>query len=291
MIERTCRSATEPLIQAVASAAHKGGAALSWLGQAGFAVHIGGVDLLIDPYLSDHLADKYADGPYSHERMMPPPLDAAAIPHLDYVLCTHRHGDHMDPPLLRALALRLPHLRFVVPEAVADHAVDVVGLPAERLCLMDDGRQKMLAPNVQLSGVAAAHETLEQNAYSHHRFLGYVLKSPHACLYHSGDCVPYDGLTTRVRGHAPDLALLPVNGRAETLTADGIAGNFTLDEAIVLCQETAIPSMIAHHHGLFAFNTIDAEVIDTAAERPGMSLDLIRPRLDDIYRITHERAD
>ena len=54
--------------------------ALAWLGQAGFLVRHAGLRLLIDPYLSDHLARKYAGTEFPHTRMMPAPLDAAAVP-------------------------------------------------------------------------------------------------------------------------------------------------------------------------------------------------------------------
>ena len=52
---------------------------LAWLGQAGFALRHAGRRWLIDPYLSDHLARKYAGTEFPHERMPPPPLNAEEI--------------------------------------------------------------------------------------------------------------------------------------------------------------------------------------------------------------------
>jgi len=46
-----------------------------WLGQAGFVFQAGGRRLLIDPYLSDTLADKYRGSATPHERMASPPID------------------------------------------------------------------------------------------------------------------------------------------------------------------------------------------------------------------------
>jgi hypothetical protein len=39
-----------------------------------------------------------------------------------------------------------------------------------------------------------------------------------------------------------------------------------LEEAVDLCQKADVPTMIAHHYGMFAFNTIPEERIDRAAE-------------------------
>jgi L-ascorbate metabolism protein UlaG (beta-lactamase superfamily) len=71
--------------------------------------------------------------------------------------------------------------------------------------------------------------------------------------------------SARAPGQQIDLALLPVNGRDTERLTKGIAGNFTLAEAIGLCRQARIPALIAHHYGMFAFNTIDAETIDQAA--------------------------
>ena len=47
-----------------------------------------------------------------------------------------------------------------------------------------------------------------------------------------------------------------MNGRSAELTARGIPGNLTLDEAVALTINSGAPAMIAHHHGLFEFNTL-----------------------------------
>ena len=67
--------------------------AFYWLGQAGFALAWRERCWLVDPYLSDHLARKYAGQEFSHERMAPAPIHAEEFPRVDLVLCTHRHGD------------------------------------------------------------------------------------------------------------------------------------------------------------------------------------------------------
>ena len=69
---------------------------LCWLGQAGFVIDGGGLRAVIDPYLSDSLAEKYRGKAFAHRRMMPAPVAPDGIAHVDLVLATHAHTDHLD---------------------------------------------------------------------------------------------------------------------------------------------------------------------------------------------------
>ena len=53
--------------------------------------------------------------------------------------------------------------------------------------------------------------------------------------------------------------------QGEALTSSGIAGNLTLDEANALARGIGATAMIAHHYGMFAFNTLEPERIDRFA--------------------------
>lgn len=237
---------------------------LVWLGQAGFWIETGAHRILIDPYLSDSLARKYQGQRNDHRRMMPPPVLPEALPRPDIVLVTHAHTDHMDPETLAPLARRFPDLPIVVPAARLDVARDRIG-PAAPLIAADAGQVITPLPGLTLTVLPAAHETLDRDAAGHHFFLGYAIRSGGLTLYHSGDCIPFDGLAAAVRALAADIALLPVNGRDATRLSSGIPGNFTLPEAIALAHSANIPFLIPHHFGMFAFNTLAEAEIDSAA--------------------------
>ena len=113
--------------------------------------------------------------------------------------------------------------------------------------------------------VPSAHETLTIDARHQHEWLGYVIDVAGMRLYHSGDCIPYPALAATLANLAPQVALLPVNGRDPGRSGNGVPGNFTLDEAIALCREVPIPVMVAHHYGMFDFNTVEPQVIDARA--------------------------
>jgi len=257
---------------------------LAWLGQAGFALRAAGRRLLIDPYLSDHLARKYAGKEFPHVRLMPSPVDAGALRDLDLVLCSHRHGDHMDPGSLPELARNNPRCRFVVPRAEKEYALSI-GLDESRLIPANDGDSVRVSESLEIRVIASAHETLQTNARGEHHFLGFILRLGGITLYHAGDCVVYDGLAQRLREERVDVALLPVNGRSAALTARGVPGNMSFAEARDLCAAAGIGLMVPHHFGMFAFNTADpAELRRQIAET--IAPHCLLPEADKYYRFT-----
>ncbi|MCB1445555.1 MAG: MBL fold metallo-hydrolase [Rhizobiaceae bacterium] len=241
------------------------GLTFHWLGQAGFVIDIAGRRLVVDPYLSDSLAEKYRGTPRPHRRMMPPPVAPAGIAHVDYVCCTHAHTDHMDPGTLPALLAANPSACLVAPRAMRKTALDRSGLAESRLIAVEAGESLELSAGLGLTATRAAHETLERDDAGDHRFLGYCLSDGASTLWHSGDCIPFDGLAGEIAALRPDIALLPVNGRRPELSDNGVPGNFTLDEAVDIARAAGASVLVAHHYGLFDFNTLEPGLIDVRA--------------------------
>jgi len=254
-----------------------GNKSIHWLGQAGFWINTGLHHVLIDPYLSDSLAKKYAGKPFEHRRMIAPPVAPDALPRPDIVLVTHAHTDHMDAETLAPLQRRFPDLPFVVPAARLDIARARIG---DGACLIGVDADQTYTPldGLTLHVLPAAHENFEQDEAGRHAFLGYAFASNGMRIAHSGDTIPYDGLAARLRAFGVDILLLPVNGRDAMRRDGGIPGNMFLDEAIDIAIKAGSPYLIPHHFGMFSFNTLDPKIIDHAAKLNRQPI-IVRPEI------------
>ena len=98
-------------------------------------------------------------------------------------------------------------------------------------------------------------------------------------IYHSGDCVLYDGLVERLNKWKIDIALLPINGRDP---ARGVAGNFSAAEAVQLGKESNASLVIPCHNEMFEFNTVSPQEFVRAAEQNGQKYRVLKcgERLD-----------
>ncbi|MCX4471733.1 MBL fold metallo-hydrolase [Micromonospora sp. NBC_01655] len=262
-----------------------------WLGQAGFWLTAtgpgGAAHLLVDPYLSDSLARKYAGTTFPHVRMLPPPVTTADLPPLCAVLSSHAHTDHMDPDTLVPLMAAQPELRLACPRAVLDQALRRSRAPRSRLDALADGDRVDYGP-FTVTALPAAHEERVRDSRGDDHFLGYVVEVAGTRVYHSGDCVPWDGQIERLAALDIDVALLPVNGRDAHRLAHGVPGNFDFAEAVALCAAAGIGTLVPHHWGMFAFNTVDPATFDLdAAARRGVTVRV--PRHDGTLDLTVTR--
>jgi len=74
---------------------------VTWIGHATVLVRVGGLNILTDPHFTERASPLALAGP---RRVVPPAIPLAELPHIDAVLVSHSHYDHLDAPTVRALA-------------------------------------------------------------------------------------------------------------------------------------------------------------------------------------------
>jgi L-ascorbate metabolism protein UlaG (beta-lactamase superfamily) len=236
---------------------------LWWLGQSGFLVQWNGVHLLLDPYLSDSLTEKYRDTDRPHVRMTELPVDPRRLDFIDIVTSSHNHTDHLDAATLRSLMEVNPGLSLVIPEANREFVAERLGCEESLPVGLDDDLSVKVGATA-ITGVAAAHEEIDRDEEGRCRCLGYVIQLGPWTLYHSGDTLVYEGLERRLRGFAIDIAILPINGRDP---ARGVAGNMTGLEAARLARAIDARLVIPCHFEMFEFNTASPDEFSVECQR------------------------
>jgi len=252
---------------------------LWWLGQSGFLIQWQSHHLLIDPYLSDSLTKKYAGTDKPHVQMTERVIAPAHLDFVDAVTSSHNQTDHLDGETLISLRKANTNLTVIVPRANIQFAAERLHVAPEVLTpIRADGEAVRIDP-FTFQAIPSAHETLEQDENGDHRFTGLIVQVDRWTIYHSGDCVPYDGLVERLRKWRVDVALLPINGRDP---ARGVAGNFTAEEAAQLGKQIHAGLVIPCHYDMFEFNTVSPDGFIKTAEQIGQNYRLLKcgERLD-----------
>ncbi len=239
---------------------------LWWLGQSGFLAQFDGAHLLLDPYLSDSLTTKYAGTDKPHVRMTERVIDPARLDFIDVVTSSHTHTDHLDAETLGPLRHANPAVALVIPEVNRAFVADRLGVDPAWPVGVGIGESIEVGP-FRIEAVPAAHEALDP------QYVGYVVRCGAWTLYHSGDTVRHEGMAERLRTHAIDVALLPINGRHPERR---VAGNLDAHEAAQLGRDVSARVVIPCHYEMFTFNTADPAVFVAACHALGQRGDVLR---------------
>ena len=239
---------------------------LWWLGQSGFLVQYESAHLLLDPYLSDALTEKYAHTDKPHVRMTARAVDPARLDFIDVVTSSHNHTDHLDAATLLPLLTANERSTLVIPEVNRAFVATRLGIDAAVPVGLGIGESVEIA-GFGIEAVPAAHESLDP------QFVGYVIRCGQWTLYHSGDTVRYDGMAEGLRPYGIDVALLPINGRA---TERRVAGNLEAREAAELGRDIGARVVIPCHYDMFTFNTADPATFVEACAAIGQRGDVLQ---------------
>ena len=106
-----------PWLHANAKAGAQMAPAVTWIGHSTVMAQLGGLTLLTDPMFSQRASPVQFAGPRRH---VPPGIALPELPHVDLVLVSHNHYDHLDAASVAALNRQPggPPL-FVVPLGLA----------------------------------------------------------------------------------------------------------------------------------------------------------------------------
>jgi N-acyl-phosphatidylethanolamine-hydrolysing phospholipase D len=204
-----------PFIHANARAQAAMEPAVTWLGHATVLAQLGGLNLLTDPMFSQRASPLSFIGP---QRAQPPGMALEELPHLDVVLISHNHYDHLDRASVRALGAQAGGAPlFIVPlglkawmhDAGITNVVELDWWQSHRLATVE----VVMTPVQHWSGRGLTDRMATLWA-------GYAVLAPELHLFFAGDTA-YSKDFTDIRerladrqssaaGGGFDVALLPV---------------------------------------------------------------------------------
>lgn len=238
----------------------------TWVGHSTVLLRLDGVTLITDPQFSGRASPFSFVGP---KRRTPLPFEIAALPHIDLVLISHNHYDHLDEASILALqAQRGGPPLFVVPQGL-DAWFHDLGI-RDNVQVIGWWSSALLA-GVNVTAVPARHWSgrgLFDRSATH--WTGWVVQRGGRSTYFAGDTGYGDGRDFRRIGQrfpALELALIPVGAyeprwfMSEQHTDPA--------EAVQLFRDLGARRAIGIHWGTFS-------LADEALDAPIAALDQAR---------------
>jgi L-ascorbate metabolism protein UlaG (beta-lactamase superfamily) len=188
----------------------RGGLRVTWAGHSSVLTEIDGARVLFDPVWGERCSPFSFAGP---RRLHPAPFPLSAIGHVDAVVISHDHYDHLDLPSVRALAAR--GTVFVVPLGIGAH-LERWGVPDALVQELDWHESTELA-GVRLTATPARHFCGRGLRNTQHTlWASWVVAGPEHRVFHSGDTGYFPGFAEIGRAHGPfDLTMIQLGAYSE----------------------------------------------------------------------------
>ncbi len=202
---------------------------VTWLTQAGLLFENSRIKIMVDPYLSDAMGEKW---PEKKRRIAADESFLSTSP--DVILITHDHIDHLDEITLSRIFENSERKILILAGQSA----------YTRLCQMANGHNVvLLAPHSVWSENGVTFYSVHAE-HSDRSAVGFIIDDGKQTFYVSGDTLYNYDVIDDVLDLAPDgvdFAFLPINGRGNNMNARDAA-----DFAYEIGAKCAIPI----HYGL-----------------------------------------
>ena len=174
-----------------------------WFGHSSYFIRIHGKNILVDPVFSGNASPvsffaKNFDGSNTYS------IDD--FPHLDMVLITHDHYDHLDYETIIKLKEKTSH--FYTSLGVGEH-LEHWGIDPKKISEFDWWQEQAFDDSIKITAAPARHFSGRRFKRNQTLWASYILKTPSFSIYLGGDS-GYDTHFKEIgEKHGPfDIALL-----------------------------------------------------------------------------------
>lgn len=199
---------------------------ITFWGHACCYIDVDGFGIVTDPVFEKQLL-------FRRRKVPAPPPSAYAAARI--ILISHAHSDHLSPETLSTFPISA---LILCPEPSARYAQglgpQVKAMKPGDVHEFEGGR---------ITAVVADHpgERWTVVPVPDGRALGFVIETPEAKLFYSGDTRYFGGFRDVAREHAPDIALLNVNGHLRG------------DDAVRAARDLAVDSILPMHYAAYGY--------------------------------------
>jgi L-ascorbate metabolism protein UlaG (beta-lactamase superfamily) len=242
----------------------------TWIGWASVLVELDGKRVLTDPVWSERCSPSTLVGP---KRFHAPPIPLDELPHVDAVVISHDHYDHLDMPTVRALAARGTHL--VVPLGIGAH-LERWDIPAALIHELD-WNEPFVLDGLTFTSTRARHYSGRNPMYANGTlWSSWVVKGPRHRVFFSGDTGYSEAFAAIGKEHGPfDLTLIKIGASDPTWSEI----HMTPEEAVRTHLDVGGRVMIPVHWATFnlGFHAWSDPVERAVAAAAGARLYVPRP--------------
>lgn len=225
--------------------------AVVWLGHASCLVKIAGLNILTDP-VAGSLGRLFP-------RNIPMPVAVEEMPHIDVILLSHNHPDHLDIPTLEKLKIFNPIV--VVPDGDG-RLLREIGFHRVYECswhqittLNVNAARDELHKNIELVFLPAIHWSGRGVLDVNKSLWGsWLIRNSDFSVYFAGDSAYGEHFTNIAHRYGPpDVVLMPIAPEEpRSLMASSHVG---VEEALQAFEDLAATHFFPIHWGTFAFGT------------------------------------
>jgi L-ascorbate metabolism protein UlaG (beta-lactamase superfamily) len=265
------RSPTCPLPMKTGGAALRtppsSGLRVTWLGHSTTLIEVDGSTVLTDPMWSERSSPSRWVGP---TRFHPPPIAIEDLPHVDAVLISHDHYDHLDMETTRALAER--GVEFHVPLGLRAH-LEAFGID-ERVIEHDWWEPATLGSGARVVSTPSRH-FCGRGVPWHDGTLwtSWVIAGDRHRVFYSGDTGLTESFRETARREGPfDVALLEIGQFHENWPQIHLGPAGALEAFEMLGARTLVPVHWATFELAYHDWSEPAETLFTLANERGVAL-------------------
>ncbi|MDZ7658922.1 MBL fold metallo-hydrolase [Fodinibius sp.] len=217
---------------------------ITFINHATFLIQVNGQNILTDPVWSFRASPYQWIGP---KRKRPAGIDFEKLPHIDTVLLSHNHYDHLDIDTVKHLQNKFDP-QFIVPLGVERY---LHSQGVDKTIRMDWWDKYGLGNDITLTAVPARHFS-GRGLFDRNKTLwcGYVLEKPSGNIYFAGDTGYGDFLKEIKQQVGPiNTSILPIGAYKPRWFMEVI--HMSPEEAVKAHQELESERSIGMHFGTF----------------------------------------